>query len=65
MDHNNKPHNPMVNSGAIMSAALLPYKVQPELSLSEKCEYVHKFFTKMEEGMNVGFYTATFLSEKE
>ena len=48
MDHNNKPHNPMVNSGAIMSAALLPYKVQPELSLSEKCEYVHKFFTKME-----------------
>ena len=65
MDHNNKPHNPMVNSGAIMSAALLLYKVKPELSLSEKFEYVHKFFTNMAGGMYVGFQTATFLSEKE
>ena len=31
MDHNNKPHNLMVSSGAIVSAALLLYKVQPEL----------------------------------
>ena len=63
MDHNNKPHNPMVNSGAIMSAALLLYKVKPELS--GKFEYVYKFFTKMEGGMNVGFPTATFFSERE
>ena len=55
----------MVNSGAIMSAALLLYKVKPELSLSEKFEYVHKFFTNMAGGMYVGFQTATFLSEKE
>jgi len=65
MDHNNKPHNPMVNSGAMMSAALLLYKVKPDLSLSEKFEYVHNFFTKMAGGKNVGFQTATFLSEKE
>ena len=33
-----QPHNPMVNSGAIMSAALLLYLVKPELSTSEKFE---------------------------
>jgi hypothetical protein len=34
----------MVNSGAIMSAALLLYMVRPELSISEKYEFVHQFF---------------------
>jgi hypothetical protein len=34
----------MVNSGAIMSAALLLYMVKPELSISEKYEFVHQFF---------------------
>ena len=26
LDHNGQPHNPMINSGAIMSAALLLHK---------------------------------------
>ena len=38
-----KPHNPMINSGAIMSAAILIYEVQPHLSLSEKYEFVHNY----------------------
>ena len=50
-----QPHNPMINSGAIMSAALLLYMVKPELSLSEKSEYVHHFFTRMAGGLTVGF----------
>ena len=60
-----QPHNPMINSGAIMSAALLLYMVKPELSLSEKFEYVHHFFTRMAGGLNVGFQNSVFLSEKD
>ena len=47
MDHNGQPHNPMVNSGAIMSAALLLYMVRPELSTSEKFEFVQNFLSRM------------------
>ena len=36
----------MVDSGAIMSASLLLYMVKPELTVSEKFEYVHDFFTR-------------------
>ena len=55
----------MINSGAIMSAALLLYMVKPELSLSEKFEYVHHFFTRMAGGLTVGFQNSVFLSEKD
>ena len=65
MDHNGQPHNPMVNSGAIMSAALLLYMVKPELSISEKFEFVHNFFSRMAGGLNVGFQNSTFLSERD
>ena len=46
LDYNGQPHNPMINSGAIMSAALLLYLVKPEMSISEKYEYVHEFFIR-------------------
>ena len=38
--------NFQVNSGAIMSASLLLYMVKPELTVSEKFEYVHHFFSR-------------------
>ena len=60
-----QPHNPMVNSGAIMSAALLLYMVKPEMSVSEKFEYVHHFFTRMAGGQHVGFQNSVFLSERD
>ena len=46
LDHNGQPHNPMINSGAIMSSALLLYLIKPEMSVSEKYEYVHDFFIR-------------------
>ena len=55
----------MVNSGAIMSATLFLYMVKPEMSVSEKFEYVHEFFTRMAGGLNVGFQNSVFLSERE
>jgi len=65
LDYNNQPHNPMVNSGAMMSASLLLYLVHPELSLSEKYEYVHNFFKRMCGGLRVGFVNSVFLSERD
>jgi len=65
LDYNDQPHNPMINSGAIMSAALLLYMVKPEMSVSEKFEYVHHFFSKMAGGQHVGFQNSTFLSERD
>jgi hypothetical protein len=35
----------MVNSGAIMSVALLLYLVKPHLSISEKFEFITNFFS--------------------
>jgi glutaminase len=39
-----KPHNPMVNSGAIMSASILLYQVKPEMNVAQKYDYVFDFF---------------------
>jgi len=65
LDYNGQPHNPMINSGAIMSAALLLYMVKPELSISEKFEFVLSFFQRMAGGLSVGFNNSVFLSERE
>ena len=50
-----QPHNPMVNSGAIMSASLLLYLVKPRMSLSEKFEFLQNFFVRLAGGEHVGF----------
>jgi hypothetical protein len=42
-----KPHNPLLNSGAIMSSALLLKLVQPEMEMSEKFDLVWKYFSKI------------------
>jgi len=65
LDFNGQPHNPMVNSGAIMSAGLLLYMVRPNMSVSEKFEYVHSFFSRMAGGHHVGFQNSVFLSERD
>ena len=65
MDYNGQPHNPMINSGAIMSAALLLYLVRPEMSISEKYEMLESFFRRMAGGKSVGFQNSVFLSERE
>ena len=60
-----KPFNPYVNSGGIMSASLLIQKVQPELDdLARKYEYVHKIFEEMAGREMVQFNNSIFLSEK-
>ena len=41
------------------------YEVKPELSLSEKYEYVSNFFKRMSGGLAIGFNNSIFLSERE
>uniref|UniRef100_A0A0N5A8W9 glutaminase n=1 Tax=Syphacia muris TaxID=451379 RepID=A0A0N5A8W9_9BILA len=61
LDHNKKPHNPMINAGAILVASLL----KRNLSLSERFDFVLGQFKKFASGGYVGFNNAVFLSERE
>ncbi len=38
-----KPHNPMLNAGAIMIAALALSKVKPKMQLPEKFEFMKHY----------------------
>jgi hypothetical protein len=42
-----KPHNPLLNSGAIMSSALLLKLVHSHMEMSEKFDLVWKYFSKI------------------
>lgn len=60
-----KPHNPMVNSGAIVICSLLMNLVHKDMKTSEKFDWVCDFYKSMAGGEHVGFNNATFLSERE
>ncbi|KAL7645764.1 UNVERIFIED_CONTAM: hypothetical protein RMT77_002659 [Armadillidium vulgare] len=61
LDHNNKPHNPMINAGAIMTAAL----IKPELSSADRFDYVFNEYKRLCGGEYLGFNNSVFLSERE
>ncbi|XP_013401990.1 glutaminase kidney isoform, mitochondrial [Lingula anatina] len=61
LDYENKPHNPMINAGAIVVSSLL----KNENSLSDRFDFAHKQFQKLSGGEFVGFNNAVFLSERE
>lgn len=60
-----KPHNPMVNSGAIVICSLLMNLIHKDMKTSEKFDWVCDFYKSMAGGEFVGFNNATFLSERE
>lgn len=60
-----KPHNPMVNSGAIMICSLLMSLTHKDMKTSEKFDWVCDFYKSMAANEHVGFNNATFLSERE
>lgn len=60
-----KPHNPMINAGAILSCSLLQTLIRPEMSPAEKFDFTLQCFKKMSGGENIGFNNAVFLSERE
>lgn len=65
LDQYNKPHNPMVNAGAIVICSLLINLIEPNLAVSEKFEWVCNYYKRMSGSEYLGFNNATFLSEKE
>ena len=56
-----RPHNPMINSGAIMTCSL----IKPELNLADRFEYITQIWQNLSGGECVGFDNATYHSEKE
>ncbi|VDL91750.1 unnamed protein product [Schistocephalus solidus] len=57
---NNRPHNPLINSGAIAVASLL----QMNLSRPERFVYVHDKFSELAGRESLGFNNAVYLSER-
>ena len=50
-----KPHNPLLNSGAIMSSAMLLNLIYPEMKMSEKFDFVTDYLRKMAGGEHVRY----------
>ncbi|XP_018094526.1 glutaminase kidney isoform, mitochondrial isoform X2 [Xenopus laevis] len=61
LDEDDKPHNPMVNAGAIVITSL----IKQGASNAEKFDYVMQFLNRMAGNEYVGFSNATFQSERE
>ncbi|KAM9486337.1 glutaminase kidney isoform, mitochondrial-like isoform 3-T3 [Clarias gariepinus] len=61
LNDEDKPHNPMVNAGAIVCTSLIKQKA----SNAEKFDYVMNFLKNMAGNEYVGFSNATFQSERE
>jgi glutaminase len=61
LDHDGKPHNPMVNSGAIMCCALIDRDAAP----ADRFDYVLGRWKAAAGGMKAGFSNATYLSERQ
>ena len=60
LDKNNRPHNPMLNAGAIMACAL----IQAEQPLLKRCDYLLDCWQTLCGGSAVNFNEAIYLSEK-
>lgn len=65
LDRDKKPHNPMLNSGAIMSCGLLLQLMEPKSSLAEKYDFMLRSMQKLAGNEFIGFNNAVFLSERE
>ncbi|XP_032670305.1 glutaminase kidney isoform, mitochondrial isoform X3 [Odontomachus brunneus] len=65
LDYNKKPHNPMINAGAILVCSLLKTLIKPEMALAEKFDFTMDYFKRLSGGENLGFNNAVFLSERE
>ncbi|XP_016397783.1 glutaminase kidney isoform, mitochondrial-like isoform X2 [Sinocyclocheilus rhinocerous] len=61
LDEEDKPHNPMVNAGAIVISSLL----KPGSNKAEKFDFMMDYLNRMAGREYVGFSNATFQSEKE
>ncbi|KAI5106793.1 hypothetical protein C0J45_2431 [Silurus meridionalis] len=61
LNDDDKPHNPMVNAGAIVCTSMIKQRA----GNAEKFDYIMNFLKKMSGNEYVGFSNATFQSERE
>uniref|UniRef100_A0A8D3CEQ0 glutaminase n=1 Tax=Scophthalmus maximus TaxID=52904 RepID=A0A8D3CEQ0_SCOMX len=61
LNEEDKPHNPMVNAGAIVISSL----IKPHSNKAERFDHVMEFVKTMAGAEYVGFSNATFQSERE
>ncbi|VDN07422.1 unnamed protein product [Thelazia callipaeda] len=61
LNHNGKPHNPMVNAGAILIASLM----RRYGTLADRFDFALQYFKRFAAGGYVGFNNAVFLSERD
>ena len=60
LNHEGLPHNPMINSGAIMACSLIGRELGP----ADRFDHVRKMWTRMTGGVEPGFDNAVYLSER-
>ncbi|KAH8401739.1 hypothetical protein KR009_007586 [Drosophila setifemur] len=65
LDQNKKPHNPMINAGAILTCSLMNALVKPDMTSAEIFDYTMSWFKRLSGGESIGFNNAVFLSERE
>jgi glutaminase len=59
LNQESRPHNPMINAGAIMTSAL----VRPDLCLADRWDFVMDTWTRLAGGKRPGFANSVYLSE--
>ncbi|XP_070503108.1 glutaminase kidney isoform, mitochondrial-like [Chironomus tepperi] len=67
LDHNNQPHNPMINSGAIATASLIYTLIDGDQrrSMADKFDMVKTWMERAGGNERFGFNNSIYLSEKE
>ncbi|MED5548168.1 MAG: glutaminase A [Pseudomonadota bacterium] len=61
LDPDNRPHNPMINSGAIMCTAM----IRPSRSIADRQDLVQRFVASAAGGAACGFDEAVYHSERQ
>jgi len=64
LDKNGRPHNPMLNAGAMMSCSLILQLIEPKTSLAEKYDFLMNKLQRIAGNETIGFNNAVFLSER-
>jgi glutaminase len=59
LNQESRPHNPMINAGAIMTSSL----VRPDLCLADRWDFVMDTWTRLAGGKRPGFANSVYLSE--
>jgi len=59
LNQESRPHNPMINAGAIMTSSL----VRPDLCLADRWDFVMDTWTRLAGGKKPGFANSVYLSE--